>query len=94
YTVGFFAIISVALVAVLGRGTTPIAGKFLTVLNPFERLLNPIVESVQEHRPPAWGSFYYDYGIGIFFIVIGVYFAARNPTNRNMFLVLYALTSV
>ncbi len=94
YTVGFFAIISVAFVAVLGRGTTPIMGKFLTVLNPFERLLNPIVESVQEHRPPAWGSFYYDYGIGIFFIVIGIYFAARNPTNRNLFLVLYALTSV
>jgi dolichyl-diphosphooligosaccharide--protein glycosyltransferase len=94
YTVGFFAIISVALVAILGRGTTPLMGKFLTVLNPFERLLNPIVESVQEHRPPAWGSFYYDYGIGIFFIVIGIYFAARNPTNRNLFLVLYALTSV
>lgn len=94
YTLGFFAVAGVAFVIILGRGTTPIASKFLTVLNPFERLYNPIVESVQEHRPPAWGSFYYDYGIGIFFIVIGLYFAARNPTNRNLFLVSYALTSV
>ncbi len=94
YTVSFIAITGVAFVIVLGRGTTPIAGKFFTVLNPFERLLNPIVESVQEHRPPAWGSFYYDYGVGIFFIVIGMYFAARNPTNRSLFLVLFAITSV
>jgi dolichyl-diphosphooligosaccharide--protein glycosyltransferase len=94
YTLGFLAIAGVAFAVLLGRGTTPIAGKFLTVLNPFERLFNPIVESVQEHRPPAWGSFYYDYGLGIFFIVIGLYFAARNPTTRNLFLVLCALTSI
>jgi dolichyl-diphosphooligosaccharide--protein glycosyltransferase len=94
YTLGFFAIIGVAFTITMGRGTSPIAGKFLTVLNPFERLFNPIVESVQEHRPPAWGSFYYDYGLGIFFIIIGLYFAARNPTNRNLFLVLYSLTAI
>lgn len=94
YAAGFLAVISVAAVVVLGGGTAPIAGKFATVLNPFERLFSPIVESVQEHRPPAWGSFYYDYGIGIFFIVVGIYFAVRNPTKRNLFLVLYALTSL
>jgi len=94
YALGFLAIVVVAFLVVFGRGATPMAGKFSTVLIPFERLFNPIVESVQEHRPPAWGSFYYDYGIGIFFIVIGLYFAARNPTNRNLFLVLYALTSI
>jgi len=94
FTLGLFAIAGVAIATILGRGTTPISGKFLTVLNPFERLFNPIVESVQEHRPPAWSSFYYDYGLGIFFIVIGLYFAVRNPTNRNLFLVLFALTAV
>jgi dolichyl-diphosphooligosaccharide--protein glycosyltransferase len=94
YTLGFIAIIGIAFAMLLGRGATPIAGKFHWVLNPFARLFNPIAESVQEHRPPAWGSFYYDYGMGIFFIIIGLYFAARNPTNRNLFLVLYALTSV
>jgi len=94
YAFGFLAIAGVASAVMLGGGATALGSKFLTVLNPFERLLNPIVESVQEHRPPAWGSFYYDYGMGIFFIVIGLYFAARNPTNRNLFLVLYALTSV
>jgi len=68
--------------------------KYETILNPFQRLLFPIVESVQEHRPAAWGSIYYDVGIGIFFIPVGFFFAAQNPTNRNLFLILFGLTSI
>jgi len=68
--------------------------KYLSVLNPFERFTRPIVESVQEHRPAAWGSFYYDFGIGIFFVPLGLFFAVRNPTNRNIFLGIFGLTSI
>jgi dolichyl-diphosphooligosaccharide--protein glycosyltransferase len=68
--------------------------KYQTILNPFQRLLFPLVESVQEHRPAAWGSIYYDVGIGIFFIPVGFFFAAQNPTNRNIFLILFGLTSI
>jgi len=68
--------------------------KYLAVLNPFERFTRPIMESVQEHRPAAWGSFYYDFGIGIFFVPVGVFFAVRNPTNRNIFLSIFGLTSI
>jgi dolichyl-diphosphooligosaccharide--protein glycosyltransferase len=68
--------------------------KYLAVLNPFERFTLPIMESVQEHRPAAWGSFYYDFGIGIFFVPVGVFFAVRNPTNRNIFLSIFGLTSI
>lgn len=71
-----------------------IQAKFLSILNPYERLFFPLVESVQEHRPSAWGSFYYDFGIGIFFIPVGLFFAAQNPTNRNLFLMIFGLTSV
>jgi dolichyl-diphosphooligosaccharide--protein glycosyltransferase len=68
--------------------------KYQTILNPFQRLLFPLVESVQEHRPAAWGSIYYDIGIGIFFIPVGFFFAAQNPTNRNVYLILFGLTSI
>ncbi|RLI46054.1 hypothetical protein DRO69_03905, partial [Candidatus Bathyarchaeota archaeon] len=64
----------------------PLEGKYASILNPFERLARPLVESVQEHRPAAWGSFYFDFGIGAFFVPVGVFFAVRNPTNRNVFL--------
>jgi len=72
----------------------PLGVKYESILNPFQRLFFPIIESVQEHRPASWGSIYYDVGIGIFFIPVGLFFAAQNPTNRNVFLILFGLTSV
>lgn len=69
-------------------------GKYLSVINPFERLYSPVVSSVQEHQPAAWGSIYYDLGIGILFIPVGFYFEAQNPTNRNVYLVLFGLTAI
>jgi len=72
----------------------PMASKFWYVLNPLQRFESPLVQSVQEHRPAAWGSFYYDFGIGAFFIPIGLFFAVRNPTNRNIFLTIFGLTAI
>ncbi|HKZ94872.1 MAG TPA: STT3 domain-containing protein [Candidatus Bathyarchaeia archaeon] len=75
----------------------PIAGRYLSVINPFDvgaREANPIIVSVQEHRPAAWGTLYYDLGVGILFIPVGFYFAAQNPTNRNIYLILFGLTSI
>ena len=72
----------------------PMMTKFWYVLNPLQRFESPLVQSVQEHRPAAWGSFYYDFGIGVFFIPVGLFFALRNPTNRNIFLVIFGLTAI
>jgi dolichyl-diphosphooligosaccharide--protein glycosyltransferase len=71
-----------------------IAGKFITVLDPFIRSANPLIESVAEHRISAWGNIYDELGIGILFFLTGLYFALRNPTNRNVFLLLFGLTSL
>jgi dolichyl-diphosphooligosaccharide--protein glycosyltransferase len=71
-----------------------IAGKFVTVIDPFIRAANPLVESVAEHRISAWGSIYYELGVGILFFLAGLYFTLRNPTNRNIFLLLFGVTSL
>jgi dolichyl-diphosphooligosaccharide--protein glycosyltransferase len=71
-----------------------IAGKFITVLDPFIRSANPLIESVAEHRITAWGSIYFDLGVGILFFLTGLYFTLRNLTNRNLFLLLFGLTSL
>ncbi len=71
-----------------------IAGKFISVLNPFARSANPLIESVAEHRISAWGNIYYELGIGILFFLAGLYFTLRNPTNRNVFLLLFGATSL
>lgn len=71
-----------------------IAGKFFSILDPFARSLAPLIESVAEHRITAWGSIYFDLGIAIVFFLAGLYFTLRNPTNRNIFLLLFASTSL
>ena len=71
-----------------------IAGKFATVLDPFLRAANPLIASVAEHRVSAWGNMYIELGIGIVFFLAGLYFTLRNPTNRNIFLLLFGITSL
>jgi dolichyl-diphosphooligosaccharide--protein glycosyltransferase len=71
-----------------------IAGKFISVLDPFIRSATPLIESVAEHRISAWGNIYYELGLGILFFLAGLYFALRNPTNRNVFLLLFGATSL
>jgi len=71
-----------------------IAGKFISVINPFTRESSPLIESVAEHRISSWSNIYYDVGIGIIFFIVGLFFAVRNPTNRNLFLILFGLTSL
>ena len=74
--------------------TAGIAGKFISVLDPFVRSATPLIESVAEHRISAWGNIYYELGLGILFFLAGLYFTLRNPTNRNVFLLLFGATSL
>jgi dolichyl-diphosphooligosaccharide--protein glycosyltransferase len=71
-----------------------ITGKFITVLDPFIRASSPLIDSVAEQRISAWGNLYIELGIGILFFLIGLYFTLRNPTNRNIFLLIFAATSL
>ena len=73
---------------------SPLGAKFLSVLNPSVRFGYPIIESVAEHRPSAWGTFYYNFGIGVLFFPVGLYFATMMATNLSIFIIIYGLTSV
>jgi dolichyl-diphosphooligosaccharide--protein glycosyltransferase len=71
-----------------------IGGKFISVIDPIMRAASPLTESVAEHRITAWGSIYYEFGIGIIFFVAGFFFILRNLNNRNLFLLIFGLTSL
>ena len=71
-----------------------IAGKFISVIDPFVRAAAPLIESVAEHRISAWGNLYYELGIGIIFFLVGLYFVLKNPTNRNIFLLIFSATAL
>jgi dolichyl-diphosphooligosaccharide--protein glycosyltransferase len=99
FVVGFLALLVVGFVALDMLGLVgSLEAKFVSVLFPSERMgdsiVQQLVQSVQEHKPATWGSFYYDLGIGILFIPIGLFFALQNPTNRNIFLAIFGLTAI
>ncbi|MGE5532845.1 MAG: STT3 domain-containing protein, partial [Bacillota bacterium] len=91
-----------AIVAIVGGFTVlaltgaigSITGKFITVLDPFIRAASPLVDSVAEQRISAWGNLYLEFGVAILFFLIGLYFVLKNPTNRNVFLLLFAVTGL
>jgi dolichyl-diphosphooligosaccharide--protein glycosyltransferase len=69
-------------------------GKFLSTLNPFARLDMPIVESVAEHQPATWASFFYEYYTLTFLGLFGFYFVIRRFRDTDIFVTLAALTSL
>jgi len=71
-----------------------ITGKFISVIDPIVRAASPLTESVAEHRITAWGSIYYEFGIGIIFFIVGFFFVLRNLDNRNLFVLIFGLTSL
>jgi dolichyl-diphosphooligosaccharide--protein glycosyltransferase len=94
-----FAISAVFFLVLASHGYMGLpAYRLLTVLNPTARFgtssVSELVQSVEEQMPAAWGSFYYDLGIGVFFVPVGLFFAVQNPTNRNIFLCIFGLTSI
>ncbi len=99
FIISFIALIVTLLVALSSFGLIGSLGeKFVSVIFPNTRIgesaTQQLVQSVQEHRPATWGSFYYDLGIGILFVPIGLFFIIQNPTNRNIFLAIFGLTAI
>lgn len=70
------------------------SGKYLYALIPSLRSENPLFESVAEHKPSSWAIFYYNFGVGVIFVPVGVFFAALMATNLSIFTVIYCLTSI
>ncbi len=71
-----------------------IGDKFISVLLPGDRNKLPLIDSVAEHQPLSWGSFYFNMNTMVFFIPIGIYEAIRKPTEKNLFILTLGLTSI
>jgi dolichyl-diphosphooligosaccharide--protein glycosyltransferase len=71
-----------------------VGGKFMAVIDPLVRAASPLIESVAEHHISAWSSVYYDLGIMIVFSAVGIYFVLRDLNDRNLFLLIFGLTSL
>ncbi|MEM3745648.1 MAG: STT3 domain-containing protein [Candidatus Bathyarchaeia archaeon] len=68
--------------------------KFIFALIPSLRSTSPLFESVAEHKPSSWATFYYDFGFGTIFVPVGIFFATSMATNLSVLIILYCLTSI
>lgn len=73
---------------------TPLVAKFLAVMDPTRRLDMPLVESVAEHRPATWASFFHESGVLLFLSIFGFVFAAQRRRDNDIFLMLFGLSSI
>ena len=95
YTSAFILMLIAAYAVLTFAGLMkPIGTKFLLTINPTQRSANPLFESVAEHKPSTWATFYYNFGIGVLFVPIGVFFATLMATNLSVFIIMYCLTSI
>ncbi|VDK78670.1 unnamed protein product [Litomosoides sigmodontis] len=85
---------SVIVASYLGK-IAPWTGRFYSLLDPSYAKNNiPIIASVSEHQPTAWSSFYFDLQILVFTFPVGLYVCFKELNDHNIFIILYALTSI
>ena len=91
-----FVVAAIAVVAVLSHFNLVSIpyGKFYAVINPFVRGNVPIIQSVAEHQPATWGSFFYEFGTITFLVLFGLVFTIQRGRNDDIFLLLWAITGV
>jgi len=95
FIIGSLAVIALSVVLLLNYGIIHLpAGRFISVINPFFRVTDPIIQSVQEHQPPTWATFFYDFGFLVFFAPLGFIFVLRKLNYYKIFLIVYSITSL
>ncbi|MCH8907631.1 MAG: glycosyltransferase family 39 protein [Candidatus Heimdallarchaeota archaeon] len=90
----FFLLGGFFVFSIIFGGVTVIGDKFVSVLNPTVRNGLPLIDSVSEHLPLAWGNLYSNLSTLVFFLPMGIYFAIRNPTEKNLFIIVFGLTTI
>jgi len=74
---------------------SPWTGRFYSLLDPSYAKNNiPIIASVSEHQPTTWSSFYFDLQILVFLFPVGLYYCFKKPTDANIFIIMYGVTSI
>lgn len=86
------AVVVLSVLSGFGGGMT---GRIRTLLDPTYATKHiPIIASVSEHQPTAWGSYFFDLHITVYLMPIGLYFCFKKLTDANMFLVTYGTFAV
>jgi dolichyl-diphosphooligosaccharide--protein glycosyltransferase len=92
---GIFAFVVLAIFVLPAIGIDiPIGYKFLKALNPFTVIYSPLYESIAENHVVPWASFFNSYGLILALAVFGTYFSIKNTNEKNLYTILFFLSSL
>ena len=91
----------VALIIVLGLGglvtlvslgyIAPFTGRYYSLWDTgYAKIHIPIIASVSEHQPTAWPSFFFDLGLLMPLLPVGIYLAFQKLRDEHLFIIIYA----
>ncbi|TMW57966.1 hypothetical protein Poli38472_013440 [Pythium oligandrum] len=85
---GVFAL---GVVVAMAMGKLQWTGRSLTLLDPtYASKYIPIIASVGEHQPTAWGTFYLSLGPLMVLAPLGVYYSYQELDEGHLFMITYA----
>ncbi len=76
------------------RTISPLADKFVRVINPLLRDISPAFSSVSENQPASWGTIFLGIYAAVIFVPIGVYYFIEDRSKESIFMLLTTLTSI
>eukprot|EP00834_Sanchytrium_tribonematis_P000843 NODE_17_length_48642_cov_1.199349.p7 type:complete len:507 gc:universal NODE_17_length_48642_cov_1.199349:20585-22105(+) len=89
----FCAGVSGLILLTLSGKIAPWTGRFYSLFDTeYAKKHIPIIASVSEHQPPAWGSFFFDLHFLIALFPAGLFWMFRNPIkNEHVFIIVYSI---
>ena len=75
-------------------GVSLVGSKFISVILPNVRNKLPLIDSVSEHLPLAWGNLYSNLSTLVFFIPMGLYFAIKKSNEKNLFIITFGMSTI
>ncbi|MEM3387197.1 MAG: STT3 domain-containing protein [Nitrososphaerales archaeon] len=89
-----FSLLVVSLLVVSFGAVSAVSARYYTVIYPFQRTADPLIESVAEHFVPTHIEYFRAYGVLIFLALFGVYVAFRRRSPESIFALILGISGV
>ena len=89
-----FTLLLAGLLVVSFGAVSAVSARYFTVVYPFQRTANPLIESVAEHFMPTHMDYFRSYGVLLFLALFGVYIAFRRRSPATVLALILGISGV
>ncbi len=89
-----FTLLLAGLLVVSFGAISAVSARYFTVVYPFQRTADPLIESVAEHFVPTHLEYFSSYGVLLFLAILGVYIAFRRRSPATVLALILGISGV